>query len=312
VAPSMPPSTLPPQPPVVLSMPPSTLPPQPPVVLSTPQPPPPPPPKIKCKFFEAGQCKNGERCRFEHSKAFGIPVPQLEIQGTVIQGTVLSWNSDRKFGFIKPEDGGEDVYCGSFEITDGNALNKGACVRFVRVRKHDGLYVAKQVTGGYKSDGGGKGSGGYGGGTDACAVREHALPSLPPTCSSLPPMPTRPSSSCAAADFGPKRGLASSLRSRRRRGRLRLDDRLRAALRAAPGASRHDRGEPRARFSSRKRGGSTGGERLNRRGLNRRCTRSPRGCALLLRARDAPKCLPGGRDYGGIHRWSMSDGCICC
>jgi len=89
-----------------------------------------------------------------------------------------------------------------------------------------------------------------------------------------------------------------------------LDDRLRAAHRVAHRAmivashapafrAENEGAQQEARGSTR--GGSTGGARVRREGAH--C------CA---RVRDAPKCLPGGRDYGGIHRWSMSDGCICC
>jgi len=84
------------------------------------------------------------------------------------------------------------------------------------------------------------------------------------------------------------RSYSRTCASRRRRG-----PRWPASCGASRGASRHDRGEPRARFSSRKRGGSTGGERLNKRGLNRRCTRSPRRCALLRARARRPEVLAG-------------------
>ena len=65
-----------------------------------------------------------------------------------------------------PEDGGRDVYCHCTHINDGDALNMGSRVRFVRVwNANQGNMEARQVTGGYYGcKGGGKGGGGYGGG----------------------------------------------------------------------------------------------------------------------------------------------------
>ena len=70
----------------------------------------------------------------------------------------------QNYGFIVPDDGGADLICAARHITDGNALQVGAIVHFVRAQKSDGKYEAKQVTGGYNSDGGGKGGGKGGGG----------------------------------------------------------------------------------------------------------------------------------------------------
>ena len=48
------------------------------------------------------------------------------------RGTALRWN-ERGFGFIKPDDGGDDLFCHVSQITDGNALSEGATVHFVKV-----------------------------------------------------------------------------------------------------------------------------------------------------------------------------------
>ena len=79
-------------------------------------------------------------------------------------GKALRWNANG-FGFIKPDDGGEDLYCHFSSILDGKALKVGATVSFVK--KYDerkGNDCAKEVTGGCPEEGGfGSGDGGDGG-----------------------------------------------------------------------------------------------------------------------------------------------------
>ncbi|KAL1524112.1 hypothetical protein AB1Y20_019021 [Prymnesium parvum] len=77
-------------------------------------------------------------------------------------GVALRWN-DKGFGFIKPDDGGEDIFCHSSSIKDGDALAQGALVSYVKQwddRKNKDR--AEDVMGGMTSAG--KGGGGYGGG----------------------------------------------------------------------------------------------------------------------------------------------------
>ena len=79
-------------------------------------------------------------------------------------GTALRWN-EKGFGFIKPDDGGEDLFCHFSSIEDGNALREGATVSFVK--KYDerkGKDRAENVTGGISEERGGGGGGGFGGG----------------------------------------------------------------------------------------------------------------------------------------------------
>ncbi len=48
------------------------------------------------------------------------------------EGVAGRWN-ERGFGFIKPNDGGEDVFCHLSAIQDGNSLAEGAIVYFDKV-----------------------------------------------------------------------------------------------------------------------------------------------------------------------------------
>jgi cold shock CspA family protein len=82
------------------------------------------------------------------------------------RGIAGRWN-DRGFGFIKPDDGGEDIFCHFSSITDGNALAEGSEVHFIkRYDDRKGKDRAEEVTGGIQDDrnggGGGGGGGGYG------------------------------------------------------------------------------------------------------------------------------------------------------
>ena len=90
--------------------------------------------------------------------------PERGGKSTKATGKALRWNANG-FGFIKPDDGGEDLYCHFSSILDGKALKVGATVSFVK--KYDdrkGKDRAVEVTGGCPEDGGfGSGDGGGGG-----------------------------------------------------------------------------------------------------------------------------------------------------
>jgi len=47
-----------------------------------------------------------------------------------ISGTVTAWRNDRGFGFIRPNDGGADIFVHVRELHDGNALRTGSDVQF--------------------------------------------------------------------------------------------------------------------------------------------------------------------------------------
>ena len=90
--------------------------------------------------------------------------PERGGKSTKATGKALRWNA-KGFGFIKPDDGGEDLFCHYSSILDGKALKVGATVSFVK--KYDerkGNDCAKEVTGGCPEEGGfGSGDGGGGG-----------------------------------------------------------------------------------------------------------------------------------------------------
>ena len=48
-----------------------------------------------------------------------------------LQGIVQRWTA-KGYGFIAPEDGGEELFCHFSKIEDGNALQPGTIVHFVR------------------------------------------------------------------------------------------------------------------------------------------------------------------------------------
>jgi cold shock CspA family protein len=78
-----------------------------------------------------------------------------------LKGEAARWNP-RGFGFIKPTNGGEDVFCHVSSITDGNVLREGDMVEYeAEYDERKGKYRAIEVTGGRKEDdGGGRGGGG--------------------------------------------------------------------------------------------------------------------------------------------------------
>jgi cold shock CspA family protein len=82
-----------------------------------------------------------------------------------VRGIAQRWN-EKGFGFIKPDDGGDDIFCHVSGITDGNCLVPGAVVDFIKeFDERKGNYRAEGLTGGSTGnvDGGGGGGGGGGG-----------------------------------------------------------------------------------------------------------------------------------------------------
>ena len=80
-------------------------------------------------------------------------------------GVALRWN-EKGFGFIKPDDGGEDLFCHFSAIEDGKCLIQGSKVDYVKTfDERRGKERAEKVTGGAPEPEGGDGSGGYGGGS---------------------------------------------------------------------------------------------------------------------------------------------------
>ena len=70
----------------------------------------------------------------------------------------LRWQGQRGFGFIKPDDGGEDLFCHVSAIEDGNCLVEGAKVSFIKGQdERSGRDRAQNVTGGSTEEPGGPG-----------------------------------------------------------------------------------------------------------------------------------------------------------
>ncbi|CAK4074073.1 unnamed protein product [Aphanomyces euteiches] len=79
-------------------------------------------------------------------------------------GTAARWN-EKGFGFIKPHDGSEDVFCHFSAIKDGNCLREGSEVEFeVRFDENKGKNRAEDVTGGVYEDRSSRDFGGRSGG----------------------------------------------------------------------------------------------------------------------------------------------------
>lgn len=77
-------------------------------------------------------------------------------------GKVVRWNADKGFGFIKPDDGGEDLFCHVSSLLQGDgSVTDGDSVTFVKAfddRKGKEMAIKVKSTGG--GGGGGKRRGG--------------------------------------------------------------------------------------------------------------------------------------------------------
>jgi len=78
-------------------------------------------------------------------------------------GTMLRWNSEKGFGFIKPDDDGEDIFCHASKLADGDgSVQDGDQVTFDKqVNDRNGKDCAVNVK---LASGGGKSRRGGGGG----------------------------------------------------------------------------------------------------------------------------------------------------
>ena len=79
-------------------------------------------------------------------------------------GTVKKWVDEKGFGFLTPNDGGDDAFCHRSVLENAEALMEGDSVEYeVEYDDRKGKYKWSwcKVTGG---GGGGGGGGGYGGG----------------------------------------------------------------------------------------------------------------------------------------------------
>ena len=68
-------------------------------------------------------------------------------------GVVARWNGQRGFGFIKPNSGGEDIFCHVSSIVDGNALPEGEEVTYDQgTDDRSGKVRAQNVAGGFQEE----------------------------------------------------------------------------------------------------------------------------------------------------------------
>jgi cold shock CspA family protein len=78
-----------------------------------------------------------------------MPVPAAGSSGAALQtGMALRWNYERGFGFVKPDQGDEDVFCHASAIVGGNALKEGARCEFkIEYDHRRGKHHAAEVSG---------------------------------------------------------------------------------------------------------------------------------------------------------------------
>ena len=66
-----------------------------------------------------------------------------------VSGTVISWKAMEGYGWIKPLDGTDDVFCHATNIVDGNALSVGDQVEYGKAfHKYKKKWFADRVSGG--------------------------------------------------------------------------------------------------------------------------------------------------------------------
>ena len=106
----------------------------------------------------------GRRSRSRSRSRSGGGGAAAGTSGDKVTGVALRWQGQRGFGFIKPDDGGEDLFCHVSAIEDGNCLVEGAKVSFLKGQdERSGRDRAQNVTGGTTEDASGGGGGGQGG-----------------------------------------------------------------------------------------------------------------------------------------------------
>mmetsp|Transcript_18980 Transcript_18980/g.59266 ORF Transcript_18980/g.59266 Transcript_18980/m.59266 type:complete len:116 (+) Transcript_18980:901-1248(+) len=92
-----------------------------------------PPPRERSRSRSKSRSRSRSRERGGGGAgAYDQPPPGGAPEAGKVGGTACRWN-ERGFGFIKPDDGSEDLFCHTSSITDGNCLREGAKVSYVKV-----------------------------------------------------------------------------------------------------------------------------------------------------------------------------------
>jgi cold shock CspA family protein len=101
---------------------------------------------------------------FSPAMASMVASPLGMASGVMASGSVKTWYDDKGFGFIVPQDGGQDIFVHRSSLVDGNMLERGSTVMYEPIWHPDkNKYAAMKVTGAVPGGSTSPGAGGVGG-----------------------------------------------------------------------------------------------------------------------------------------------------